>query len=213
MLTDIIPSLDISSLIVSSGERLPHWQCNNAIYHVSFRLVDSVSLSVRNKWIRERDNLIESAKQFEHDIELAQEIEKKAQNFYSQQMENFLDAGCGQCYLSQDNIANLVANSFTHFDNVRYRLHAWCIMPNHVHVIVEPIANYDLLKIIHSWKSFTAHRANDILGRTGAFWQADAYNHIIRSKREYIFQVRYTWENPDKARLQNWKWRWKVNTD
>ena len=82
-------------------------------------------------------------------------------------------------------------------------------MPNHVHVIVEAMPDNDLSKIIHSWKSYTAHRANEILGLTGAFWQQDAYNLIIRSRKEYHFQIQYTWENPEKAGLQNWQWRWK----
>ena len=53
--------------------------------------------------------------------------------------------------------------------------------------------------------------ANEILGLTGAFWQRDAYNHIIRSRKEYHFQIQYTWENPEKAGLQNWQWRWKID--
>ena len=79
-------------------------------------------------------------------------------------------------------------------------------MPNHVHVIVEAMPGNDLLKIIHSW-----NRANEILRLTGAFWQRDANNHIIRSRKEYHFQIQYTWENPEKARLQNWQWRWKTD--
>jgi len=43
--------------------------------------------------------------------------------------------------------SKLVANSFTYFDNVRYRLHAWCIMPNHVHVIVEAMPDNVLFSI------------------------------------------------------------------
>lgn len=177
--SDLNPSLDIHSLTISSGENLPHWQCNNAIYHISFRLADSVPQSVRERWLRERECLIANSKQ--HGKELSEETERKAQYLYSERIEKYLDVGYGKCYLSKAEIAKLVANSFTHFDNVRYRLHAWCIMPNHVHVIVEAMPDNDLSKIIHSWKSYTAHRANEILGLTGAFWQRDAYNHIIRS--------------------------------
>jgi len=208
-LSDLNPGLDIHSLSISSGENLPHWQCNNAIYHVSYRLADSVPQSVLNQWLREREYLIEIAGQ--QSKELSEEAERKAQYLYSEQIEKYLDAGYGKCYLSKAEIAKMVANSFTHFDNVRYRLHAWCVMPNHVHVIVEAIPDNDLSKIIHSWKSYTAHKANEILGLTGAFWQRDAYNHIIRSKREYRFQIQYTWENPEKAGLQNWSWRWKTD--
>ena len=202
------PILDVDSLTISSGENLPHWQCKSAIYHISFRLADSVPQEVRERWLRERESLIENAK--ENGKEFSEEIERKAQYLYSEQIEKYLDEGYGKCYLSNVEIAKLVANTLTHFNNVRYRLHAWCIMPNHVHVLVETMPDNDLAKILHSWKSYTAHKANEILGLTRAFWQPDAYNHIIRSKREYHFQIRYIWENPERARLQNWKWRWKT---
>ena len=187
--SDLNSSLDIQPLTISSGENLPHWQCNHAIYHISFRLADSVPQSVCERWIRERECLIENAKHSNN--ELLAEIERKAQNFYSEQIEKYLDRGYGKCFLSKVEIAKMVASSFTHFDHVRYRLHAWCIMPNHVHVIFEAMPDYDLSKIIHSWKSYTAHRANEMLGLKGEFWQRDAYNHIIRSRKEYHFQIQY----------------------
>lgn len=207
--SDLNPSLDIQSLTISSGESLPHWQCKDAIYHISFRLADSVPESVCKQWLCERENLIANAKQQGKD--LSEEMQRKMQYLYSERIEKFLDVGYGKCYLGKAEIAKLVANSFTHFDNMRYRLHAWCIMPNHVHIIVEEMRDNGLSKIIHSWKSYTAHRANKILGLTGTFWQRDAYNHIIRSKKEYHFQIQYTWENPEKAGLQNWPWRWKTD--
>jgi REP element-mobilizing transposase RayT len=206
---ELNPSLDIHSLTISSGQNLPHWQCNNAIYHISFRLADSIPQSVRERWIRERECLIANAKQYGKEV--SEDVERRAQYLYSEQVENYLDLGYGKCYFNKVEIARLVANSFTHFDTVRYRLHAWCVMPNHVHIIVEAMPNNDISKIIHSWKSYTAHKANEILGLTGAFWQQDAYNRIIRSRKEYRFQIKYTWENPEKAKLQNWQWRWKAD--
>jgi REP element-mobilizing transposase RayT len=207
--SDLNPSLDIHSLTISSGEHLPRWQCDDAIYHISFRLADSIPQSVRERWLRERECLIANAKQ--HNKELSEETEKKVQYLYSEQVEKYLDMGYGKCHLCKAEIAKLIADSFTYYNNVRYRLHAWCIMPNHVHLIVETMPGNNLSKIIHSWKSYTAHIANEILGLAGAFWQQDAYNHIIRSKKEYHFQIQYTWENPDKARLRDWQWRWKID--
>lgn len=216
-LSNINPILDIHSLTISSGEKLPHWQCNNAIYHISFRLADSVPQSVIKGWLCEHENLILNVTQHQHnqhnqhDKELLEEAERKAQYLYSERIEKYLDVGYGKCYLGREDIAKMVAYSFTHFDKKRYRLHAWCIMPNHVHIIAEVMPKNDLSKIIHSWKSYTAHKANEILNLTGAFWQHDAYNHIIRSRKEYHFQIQYTWENPEKAKLRNWQWRWKTD--
>lgn len=210
--SELNPRLDIDSLSISSGENLPHWQCSDAIYHISFRLADSVPQLVREQWLRERECLIAQAEELgKFGKELSEETERKAQYLYSERIEKYLDVGYGKCYLRNAEIAKLVANSFIHFDKVRYRLHAWCIMPNHVHVIVEAMPENELSKIIHSWKSYTARKANEILGLTGTFWQRDAYNHIIRSRKEYRFQIKYTWENPEKAGLRNWQWRWKMD--
>ena len=203
------PKLDIYSLNISSGENLPRWECHKAIYHLSFRLADSIPHSVLKRWLQERKDLITHAKYSEEEYLI--EAERKAQFLYSEKIEKYLDGSYGKCYLRQTEIAELVANSLVHFNHVRYRLHAWCIMPNHVHVIAEAFSSYNLSNIIHTWKSYTAHRATKLLKLKGAFWQPDAYNHIIRSKKEYLFQIQYTWENPDKAGLHNWQWRWKTS--
>jgi REP element-mobilizing transposase RayT len=75
-----------------------------------------------------------------------------------------------------------VADALRHFDGERYRLVAWCVMPNHVHAVVQPAAGHVLEEIVHSWKSFTAHQANKLLGRTGPFWMAEAYDHLVRDE-------------------------------
>jgi hypothetical protein len=92
----------------------------------------------------------------------------------------------------------------------RYRLHAWCIMPNHVHVVVEPFAGHELPEILHSWKSFTAKTANRLLGRTGGFWQDEYYDHLIRDTEEYFHAIGYVLENPARAGLRDWPWVWSL---
>ena len=203
-----VGGLDPASLVITSGEHLPHWTCNHAVYHVAFRLADSVPDAKREAWNRERESIAESAQRAGR--ELTAEEEKRSRFLYSERMEQFLDSGHGECLLRQPEIAELVAGALRHFEGQRYVLHAWCVMPNHVHVIVQPLSGHGLSKIIHSWKSFTAHEINHRLGRTGDVWQHDAYNHIIRSAREYSFQIAYVWENPDKAQLPSWGWRWVV---
>jgi REP element-mobilizing transposase RayT len=173
-----------------------------------FRLADSVPQSKREAWIRERESIAETA--LRADRELTAEEEERIRFLYSERIEQFLDSGHGECLLRQPAIADLVAGALRHFEGQRYILHSWCVMPNHVHVIVQPLPGHDLSKIIHSWKSFTAHEINHRLGRTGDVWQHDAYNHIIRSAKEYSFQIAYVWENPDKAQLPSWHWRWVI---
>jgi putative DNA methylase len=71
--------------------------------------------------------------------------------------------------LRNPDVAAMVQDAIRYFDGERYKLFAWTIMPNHVHVLIEQVAGYPLGDIIHAWKSFTAKQANKQLGRTGIF--------------------------------------------
>ncbi|HET9210620.1 MAG TPA: transposase, partial [Thermoanaerobaculia bacterium] len=69
------------------------------------------------------------------------------------------DAGHGACWLRNPRIAALVEDSLLHFDGQRYRVIAWCIMPNHVHALIETQMQFSLSSVLHSWKSFIGHEA------------------------------------------------------
>ena len=88
-------------------------------------------------------------------------------------------------------------------------------MPNHVHVVFEPLNAGDLPKslstIMHSLKRNTARRANELLGRRGSFWEHENFDHYIRNEVERKRIVKYVIENPIKAGLVK-DWRdWKGN--
>jgi REP element-mobilizing transposase RayT len=97
-----------------------------------------------------------------------------------------------------------------HFDGERYRLIAWCLMPNHVHVVIEIVDGYSLTDIVRSWKSFSARRANSELGRTGRFWHPDYFDRYMRDERHFAQTVEYVELNPVKAGLASaadeWLW-------
>jgi REP element-mobilizing transposase RayT len=101
-------------------------------------------------------------------------------------------------------VAELVANALTHFDESRYLLFAWTVMPNHVHVVLNVYERID--RILFSWKSFTAKQANRLLGRDGEFWQEDYWDRTIRNATEFERKVLYVLENPLKAGLSHWPW-------
>jgi REP element-mobilizing transposase RayT len=137
-----------------------------------------------------------------------------------ERIAKYEDQGCGACWLRDERLAQLVQNALLHFDGERYRLIAWCVMPNHVHVLLEPgcslgtagvsPASCTLESILHSWKSFTAHEANKILGRDGDFWFREYYDRFIRNERHFANAREYIENNPVKAGLVNEKgqWRW-----
>lgn len=83
-------------------------------------------------------------------------------------------------------------------------------MPNHVHVLIEKFEGVTLSGILHSWRSFTSHKANEILGRTGDFWMKDYFDRFIRDESHLNATIRYIENNPVKAGLANepedWPW-------
>jgi len=90
-----------------------------------------------------------------------------------------------------------------------YKLRAWVLMANHVHILLYPHAT--LSRITKAVKNFSARQANSILQRTGQpFWQDESYDHWVRDRDELEKIVRYMEENPVVAGLAGAaeKWRW-----
>jgi putative transposase len=111
----------------------------------------------------------------------------------------FLDAGMGSCWLKQPRIAEIVEEALLHFDGERYRLIAWTIMPNHVHVLIELQSGFSLGQIVSSWKRFSARMANRVLGRSGPFWQDDYWDTYICNERHLEPTISYIENNAVKA--------------
>ena len=76
-------------------------------------------------------------------------------------------------------------------------------MPNHVHCIVRPLhpSDRDLEDLIGSWKSFTARKINALLQQTGALWQNESYDRIIRDEEHLWKSIQYIGRNPKNANL------------
>ena len=186
---------------VRHGAFLPHWTKEGAVYHVCIRLADSLPQSKLKEWKEERQEIVRYA---ERQKRLLTKSEQQRLDFLlSGKVEEWLDAGRGSCFLQQERIAELVANTLKFFDGERYKLFAWCIMPNHVHVTVQPIT-HTLPEILNSWKKFTAREANKILEREGQpFWQREYFDHLIRNQEYRERTVEYVWRNSDKAGLND----------
>ncbi|HSP34918.1 MAG TPA: transposase [Thermoanaerobaculia bacterium] len=179
---------------VRSRWSLPHWESADGTYFVTFRLHDSLPSHVV-------DALASLPKAVTFPPGSLQEHAELARLRF---IETHLDMGLGECWLKRPGIAEIVAGALTYFDKERYELDGWCVMPNHVHVIVKPFGDLDA--VIHSWKSFTAHEANRVLGRAGAFWQREYFDHLIREENDLARVRRYIAMNPTKAGLNDWKW-------
>ncbi|MCB9932653.1 MAG: alanine--tRNA ligase [Planctomycetes bacterium] len=187
-----------------SRGRLPHWEKDGGIYFVTFRLGDALARDKRDEIEASRRHLTRVAEQ--EGRQLSASEGKALDQLFTAKMDEYLNAGYGACYFKDQRCAEVVANALKHFDGERYELHAWCVMPNHVHVVVKPLAGHALSDILHSWKSFTSKECNKLLGRTGTFWMNESYDRLIRDAAEYEAKVRYTLDNPANAGLVDWTW-------
>jgi len=191
--------------------RLPHWEKESATYFITFRLADSLPKSILEKITSEREAIVKTANQLRRN--LSPDERKKLQSLSTPIIEKYLDTGAGACHLQNPAIAQELSTALRHFDEKRYRLFAWCIMPNHVHVVVKLFPGQTLATVVHSWKSFTARRANALLDRQGTFWQREYYDHLIRNEAGFERAIDYVADNPEKARLKDWKWVWVCGRD
>ena len=160
--TGILP-MEQLGIAKRHGARLPHWTQIGATYAVTFRLADSLPAAVVESWRREREGIEQRARDQNRELTLPER--RELQDLYAQKVDSILNNGRGACYLKDERVAGAVQDALRHFHGDHYELIAWAVMPNHVHVVVRPLGDHQLPDILHSWKSFTAKQANDILNR------------------------------------------------
>jgi REP element-mobilizing transposase RayT len=177
---------------------LPHLDDLTKLQSITFRLADSLPQNKLQQLERELTHLPEEA----------QALERR------KRIEQWLDSGIGCCALKHPDVARVVQETLLHFDGDRYQLLAWCIMPNHVHVLIEPQA--ELGRIVQSWKSYTGRwamgkNAELGLGVPGkSFWMREYWDRYIRDQNHFNAVVDYIHNNPVKAGLcrtpAEWPW-------
>jgi REP element-mobilizing transposase RayT len=164
---------------------LPHFDGGPIPQFITFRLGDSMPKTVIDRWRKE----------------LEREAAHNIDSLLRCRIENYLDQGYGACYLKDNRVANVIEDSLLYYDEKCYKLTSWVVMPNHVHVLLTPTVGEELSSILHSIKSYTAHRANEILDRSGQFWQEECFDRFIRNSKHFQSVVSYIENNPVKARL------------
>jgi putative transposase len=165
---------------------LPHFDDGKKFQFVTFRLQDSIPESVL------RDAGLQNKK------------------YYYRLAEKYLDNLHGSLILQRQEVAELVARSILFYAGKKYRLISWVIMPNHVHLLIQPINNYPVHRIVGSLKSYTSREVNKLLGATGSLWANDYFDRFIRDEDHFKVCVDYIEKNPVKSKLvkskEEWKW-------
>ena len=184
---------------------LPHWRQEGATYFVTFRQIDSIPVAVWEQMKREAEawnQRIEAAIQ-QHGarpFSLACEWEAFQRSQWIQ-AERTADECHGSCVFRDAVVRQIMSDALTFFEGQRHFMHAFVVMPNHVHLLVTPMSGWSLDKITQSWKGCTAREINGDLGRPGALWQQESFDRIGRNPAHFERIVRYIDNNPAKARL------------
>jgi len=189
---------------------LPHYEDNAKIQHVTFHLADSLAEEVLEQLMQELAALPTEKRNIEH----------------RKRCELWIDQGHGSCILQNPKIGQMVESALLFFDAQRYHLFAWTIMPNHVHVLFQPIAQWTVAKIVASWKKFTARQIGDyqkqFIPQAAAptsdvpasvlkpVWHREYWDRYMRNERHLQQTLEYIHQNPVKAGLvhnaEEWPW-------
>jgi type I restriction enzyme R subunit/putative DNA methylase len=188
---------------------LPHLKREGATYFVTFRQAGTLPRDVLARFRQEREAIVQHAIAAKRPLSWHEQQELF--NWYSNRVDKFLDAGHGSCRFRDPELAGIVAQAIRFFEGIRYELHAWVVMPNHVHAVVRPKPGFSLSEILHSWKSFTSHEINErIAPKIVPLWQGESYNHLIRDDDDLHRTCHYTIMNPVNAGLstqpEGWQW-------
>ncbi len=184
----------------TSHHNLPHWHQNGKLQFVTFHLADSLPAGVLERLRAEKKQWLEK-----HPIPWSRAEEKEYHHRFSQFVDRWLDAGYGSCLLRICAAADILEQVLNYFNGERYILHAYVIMGNHVHVLVETGDIYTIQSIMHSWKSFSASAINKAIGRKGKLWMNDSFERMIRDARHYNNVRTYIHKNIMRGGV-----RWKL---
>jgi REP element-mobilizing transposase RayT len=229
--------------------RLPHIQPPGATFFITFRLAGSIPQKV---WKELKERLEQIYFELSEESPDGNLSALERERLWFQEYEDLLhNSQNGPRWLADERIAALVVEALQHFQGDRYRMDAFCVMSNHVHLVLMPypiteagkaallnhqmvedrernlgylvkdetgkrqfveLRFYSLASIMHSIKRHSGLEANKLLGRKGAFWQDESYDHYIRDHEEWARTVNYVLKNPVKAGLvnewQEWPWSW-----
>lgn len=177
----------------------PHFESQHHIQHICVHLADSLPRRVLERMAGELKAMPPSLRDAEKE----------------RRVNAYLDAGYGDCVLREADVARMVQESLLHFAGKRYHLHAWCIMPNHVHILMQPAHGITMSTSMASWKKYTGRRISAWRQQhrghpPGPVWHREFFDRYIRDEEHYRNALRYIHENPVKAGLvgkaEEWQW-------
>jgi REP element-mobilizing transposase RayT len=114
---------------------------------------------------------------------------------------------------------DIVLGTCRYWHGKRYSLHIVVVMPDHVHMILTPMTDYERMRVVplrqimHTIKSYSAHQINKRSARSGPVWQDESFDHVLRSSASLDAKIAYLLANPVRKGLVNkpdqYEWVWR----
>lgn len=190
---------------------LPHYDAERKIQFITYRLSDSLPKATKAK-LKENpyEDLSEADKEKRRDL-----------------IDSTLDKGFGSCILKDSSCAKIIVDAWKFFDNERYDLIAYVVMPNHVHLLIKTKEKYSVGSLVKSWKVYTSKEIRKLYAKNltdaecnsalpliikpgQAFWQREYWDRFIRDDVHFKKSIEYIFNNPVKAGLCKsiFEWQW-----
>ncbi len=187
------------------ARHLPHWRQAGATYFVTFRLADALpqaKLQLLRRLRADWERTHPSPRSESDWTAYAREV--------TTAVEHSLDEGYGGCHFRDERWCKELRSRLLLFQQQRYQLACWTIMPNHCHLVIRPFEGYPLEDLVGSMKGVAARHINSALGLSGQLWQEENYDRIVRDEEHLWRVIQYIGANPQKAGLAHenaWR-RW-----
>jgi putative transposase len=176
--------------VVYYERNLPHWLPEGKNIFLTWRLYGSLPMIFLEQL--HGDNSSEQGKKF---LRLDRKLDGE---------------GFGPVWLRDRQIARIVVDSITSVAQQGWCIvNAFVVMPNHVHLMLEP--KTELKLVTRAIKGSSARTCNQLLNRTGLpFWQQESYDHWVRNPASFEKIRLYIERNPVSAGLvkspEDWEW-------
>ena len=196
--------------MLESFRSLPHRDQAGALTFVTMRLADSMPKEIVRAWHNEIESWLN-----EHGLEnrtvenvlgdpkIDPKRKQELQRFKHRRWHGHLDDCHGKCPYRNPKLATEVSEALLYFNEKRYDLERFFIMPNHAHVLIQMRPGVELRKQLTSIMRFSGRRINKLMRHAGEFWQSEPFDHIVRSLEQFQYLQRYIFDNPAKANLRD----------
>jgi REP element-mobilizing transposase RayT len=183
---------------------MPHWRQDGATYFVTFRLGDALPQCK-----------IDELRALRRDWEALHPPPRSDQDWesYTREVtvkeERWMDESHGACQFAEPRFSQVLREAILFFQDQRYVVSCFTIMPNHCHLVIRPFPMHDLERILQVCKGYAASRVNRALGESGTFWQEESFDRIVRDEEHLYKVIQYIGRNPRSAGIPTEQWvRW-----